>query len=196
MGKGKKNKAIRDLRIEDVQPLGKKILVNPMYDSDKIGSLYLPDTGKNPNPQVGSIVRVGPLADEAVVGDCVVFHPYHTHPITIGDHEYLFVDDLYWYGYAAPTKQGYKLFARRDHVVVQPLWEPEGAYQEGSVILVTRTFISSPQRYGIVINIGEGVTDWSVGDKVVLPPRGGYEIGFVDEPFYILPANIIPASVS
>ncbi len=82
-----------------VKPLGDRILVRPLDESEeKIGSLYIPDTAKE-KPQEGAIEAVGPgrtedgklIPPEVKSGDKVLYSKYSGTEIKHNGKDYLIV---------------------------------------------------------------------------------------------------------
>ena len=82
-----------------VRPLGDRVLLHPLDESeDKIGSIYVPDTAKE-KPQEGEIKAVGPgrtedgkqVAPEVKVGDRVLYGKFTGTEIKHDGQDYLII---------------------------------------------------------------------------------------------------------
>src|SRR5690348_18279019 len=64
-----------------MRPIKDRICVEPYYDANMIGSLYLPEPFKDPEPQQGTVVSVGEEVERVRAGDYILFHPYRSEPL-------------------------------------------------------------------------------------------------------------------
>ncbi len=69
----------------NVQPLDDRVLVEPIQEEEKVGSIVIPDTAKE-KPNIGKVIAVG--TDEEIkelikVGDKVLFGKYAGEEIKI-----------------------------------------------------------------------------------------------------------------
>lgn len=69
----------------NVQPLDDRVLVEPIEEEEKVGSIVIPDTAKE-KPNMGKVIAVG--TDEEIkelikVGDKVIFGKYAGEEIKI-----------------------------------------------------------------------------------------------------------------
>ena len=76
-----------------VQPLDDRVLVEPVEEEEKVGSIIIPDTAKE-KPSMGKVIAVG--TDEEVkelikVGDKVLFGKYAGEEIKIGGVKHLII---------------------------------------------------------------------------------------------------------
>ena len=76
-----------------VQPLDERILVEPIEQEEKVGSIIIPDTAKE-KPSMGKVIAVG--TDEEIkklikVGDKVLFGKYAGEEIKIEDRKHLII---------------------------------------------------------------------------------------------------------
>ncbi len=76
----------------NLQPLDDRVLVEPIEEEEKVGSLVIPDTAKE-KPMMGIVKAIGndaelegklPLKDLVKVGDKVLFGKYAGQEIKIG----------------------------------------------------------------------------------------------------------------
>lgn len=81
-----------------VQPLDKRVLVEPMEQEEKVGSIIIPDTAKE-KPSMGKVIAVG--TDEDLqklikVGDNVIFGKFAGEEIKIAGKKHLIIsqDDI------------------------------------------------------------------------------------------------------
>ena len=76
-----------------VQPLDERVLVKPIENEEKVGSIIIPDTAKE-KPMTGEIVAVGTddeLKKLVKVGDKVIFGKYAGEEIKIAGEKHLLV---------------------------------------------------------------------------------------------------------
>jgi len=77
----------------NLQPLDDRVVVEPIEQEEKVGSIIIPDTAKE-KPMIGEIKAVG--TDEELkklvkVGDKVVFGKYSGTEIRVQDRKYLII---------------------------------------------------------------------------------------------------------
>ncbi len=81
----------------DFKPLGKRVLVKRLEDSNTTTSgIIIPDNAKE-KPQQGEIVAVSDEIKDVKVGDKVAFGKYSGNEIKIGANEYMILnyDDIF-----------------------------------------------------------------------------------------------------
>lgn len=76
-----------------VQPLDERVLIKPIEEEEKVGSIIIPDTAKE-KPMTGKVIAIG--TDEDLkkilkVGDKVIFGKYEGEEIKIDGEKYLLV---------------------------------------------------------------------------------------------------------
>ena len=85
----------------DVQPLGDRVVVRPMEETEQMrGGLYIPDTAKE-KPQQGEIVAVGPgryekgerIPMEISAGQTVLYGKYSGTEVTFDNEQYLIIKE-------------------------------------------------------------------------------------------------------
>lgn len=180
--------------------LGDWCLVNPLYDSDKLGSIYIPNSAKNPQSQQGIVAASG-RRSEFRPKDHILYEPYNAEPFWYNDHEYLAVPDRIIVG----SVKDNVVQPRPDSVIIRPDFGPSGPRTTaGSTIITLSRVFENPQvQTGQVVRIGSTVHDLHLpiqpGTTVVIPPLRGHEIG-LDSPdlkgvFYFLRAKDILAVI-
>lgn len=181
----------------NMRPLHKKILVEPEYDADKIGSFYIPEAYMNPLSQQGVVLAVGPEQETIRVGDRVLYHPWseiekHGEQQKIpvmkdGKWEEAFIlDEKFIVGWLAPDGV---LFPLPDFIVLDPKFSAGDAHEAGmvgSLHVVGQAFDIEPPQQGKVASIGERVTTIHVGDIVLYPIDKGNEIGLINKVWYTI----------
>ena len=84
-----------------VKPLGDRVVVRPMEDSEEMrGGLYIPDTAKE-KPQQGEIMAVGPgrfekgdrVPMELSDGQIVLYGKYSGTEVTFDNEQYLIIKE-------------------------------------------------------------------------------------------------------
>ena len=84
-----------------LKPLGDKILVKPAAAEEKTASgIYVPDSAKKKSTE-GEVIAVGTgkivdgqrIAPEVKVGDIVIYSKYGGTDITVGDTDYIILDE-------------------------------------------------------------------------------------------------------
>ena len=76
-----------------VQPLDERVLVKPIEQEEKVGSIIIPDTAKE-KPMTGDVIAVG--TDEEIkkilkAGDKILFGKYAGEEITINGEKHLII---------------------------------------------------------------------------------------------------------
>jgi len=76
-----------------VQPLDERVLVRPIEQEEKVGSIIIPDTAKE-KPMTGEVIAVG--TDEEIkkllkAGDKILFGKYAGEEITINNEKHLII---------------------------------------------------------------------------------------------------------
>lgn len=83
----------------NLQPLDDRVLVEPIEEEEKVGSLVIPDTAKE-KPQMGIVKAIGfdfelkqgkPLKELLKVGDKVLFGKYAGQEIKIGGKKHMVI---------------------------------------------------------------------------------------------------------
>ncbi len=83
----------------NLQPLDDRVLVEPVEEEEKIGSLVIPDTAKE-KPMMGIVRAIGfdyelkqgkPLKDLMKVGDKVLFGKYAGQEVKIGGKKHMVI---------------------------------------------------------------------------------------------------------
>jgi chaperonin GroES len=77
----------------NIQPLGKRVLVEPLEQEEKVGTIIIPDTAKE-KPMMGIVIAVG--TDEGLqklikAGDKVIFGKYAGEEIKIEGKKHLII---------------------------------------------------------------------------------------------------------
>jgi chaperonin GroES len=84
-----------------LKPLGDKIIVKPKPEEEKTaGGIYVPDTAKKKSTE-GEVVAVGRgkyvdgklVEPEVAVGDTVIYSKYGGTEVTVGDTDYVILDE-------------------------------------------------------------------------------------------------------
>lgn len=166
-------------------PLQDQLLIEPIYDPEKIGSIYMPPAAQDIAPSQGIVVAVGALQKEVEVGFRVILTTREWVKKSVwkeDDTEYYFYQDREVLGFL--TEKG-DVYPRKDRVIVRPTWPPSGVVKHGSIYTVDRIFAEaqSPQ-FGTILRTGESVTTLMRGEVVAIPKWGGYELGVRDRVLY------------
>lgn len=177
------------LPLEGVRLPKSRILVLPLYDAPTVGGLLeIPDSAQNPQSQQGFVVASGPLAT-FVYPDLVLFRSWSDHPpvpIRIGGIEFLSVANHNVVARAV----GNELEPRVRHVAVRPDFTEFDAPTPSGLLYLpphsARDDVRAPF-FGTIIALGAGCREVQLHQRVVIPPRGGYEIGFISENLYLIP---------
>lgn len=177
-------------------PMGKLVLIDPIYDPRKIGHIWLADQTRNDLPSNGDVVAVGPEQDEIEVGFRVMVSVYgvdQTRFISVGDHEYVFYYDHEVIALLAPDA---RVFARKDSVIVRPVWTDPAENKVGSIYLLTRVFTAPPVRFGVVLSVGVDVVEIRRGMTILIPRTGGQELAVKDHVLYSIKETDIPGVIT
>ena len=167
--------------------MGSQVLIDPIYDPDKIGSIYMAPQAQNMAPSQGEIVAVGPRQKTLEVGFLVLVHyvDFSSRKIWRDStgYEYIFYRDD---EVVALLTSDAEVFPRMGNVIVLPSWDRSGPVQHNNIFTIDRVFDTPPPRFGTVLRTGEGVHSVKQGDVVALPKSGGYEMGVKDRVLYSL----------
>lgn len=153
-------------------PLRGFAIVEPFYDSDRIGRIWLPEEAKNPQSQQGLVLASRGCKDIAE-GEHVLYTPYDGEPIRWEGHEYLVVKDS---NIIAIYRDG-EVYPRHESVILKPEFPASGIVSVGSLVIPQRVFESPAVTFGTVVRVGSDVDIVRPGDRVIIPPSGGYEVG-------------------
>jgi chaperonin GroES len=83
----------------NLQPLDDRVLVEPIEEEEKVGSLVIPDTAKE-KPMMGIVKAIGndaelegkkPLKELLKVGDKILFGKYAGQEVKIGGKKHLII---------------------------------------------------------------------------------------------------------
>lgn len=161
---------------------GSWVIIDPLYEAEKIGSLYIPRSYANRWPQQGNIVDAGP-GFPFLTGSHVFLRPFVIEPLSIGFGNLLAVRaaDI------IASLDGKEIVPKPTEVVILPDWSTKYG-QPSKVIVISDVELEDgrPIQFGIVARIGSEVTTVKAGDYVIIPPDRGVEIGFIDTVWYIL----------
>ncbi|MCP5053796.1 MAG: co-chaperone GroES [bacterium] len=78
----------------NVQPLDDRVLIEPVEEEEKVGSIIIPDTAKE-KPSIGKVIAVGTdeeLKELIKVGDKVLFGKYAGEEVKIGGAKHLLIN--------------------------------------------------------------------------------------------------------
>ena len=78
----------------NIQPLFDKVLVKPKKAEEKTASgIYIPDTAKQDQPQIGEVIAIGKDVKIVAVGQRVFFAKYGPVEINLESEDYLIVKE-------------------------------------------------------------------------------------------------------
>jgi co-chaperonin GroES (HSP10) len=160
-----------------LRAVGDKIIVDPRSEADRVYSLVIPESAKNPMPQQGEVVAVGPQQKDIQAGDYVLFHPFTgeaVEPTYLSPGGYLVLQPHNIAAFLTPDGE---LFPLPDFVMILPDFKATGVTKQGSLWLPKQVFEVEPPETGIIARIGSRVTTVHAGQKVVYPLHAGNEIG-------------------
>ena len=160
-----------------MKPLGDSIIVHPHYDSEKLGSLYIPESASNPQSQQGEVLAVGPKQEDIEVGDEIIYQPYQGTEIE--EDEQLLIQYCHVVGWIAPDGEAFPL---PDAVMILPDWDD----YTGAMIRPAETFRDNPRTSGTCIRRGEKVGTIEPGQYVFYPPGAGFEVGISTTVYYFI----------
>lgn len=174
-----------------LKAIGDRLVVEPYYDADKIGSFFIPDAFKNPEAQQGVVKSAGPLTEMMREGVYVLFPPFRSVPLQGSDLISITEKDVIAY---MVDEQLYPLW---DHVMVSPDWYSK--YQQKSSLIYIPPAVQedySPVLFGTIVRAGQGSdAKFFPGEKVVVAPGAGHEIGYKGEVYYFIHERDLLATV-
>jgi co-chaperonin GroES (HSP10) len=159
-----------------------KVLVEPWWDADRIGLIWLPDSAKNNQPQQGEVLGAGPLSG-VESGQHIMFHPWRGEwHYMDGKHLLLLrrkdlTAEIRW------IQQVPFLCPLRDHVMVDPDWADKYT-QPSKTIFVPETVLeqNQPVLRGTITELGKDLLrirrDYYVGAQIFIQPGKGSEVGW------------------
>lgn len=177
-----------------MRTLGTHIFVEPIGDSEKYpgSSLYIPASWANPEIQQGIVVASGPDT-EVQPGQHLLFHPFRASRIRVDGRELFHVHQV---DCACTVDGDGQLVPFSREVVVDP--DFAGRVRDASVGIIIPASGQSdlgPVLRGTILRVGREVHLVSPGDYIVMEPRVGHEVGYIDQNYYILPEDSILARV-
>jgi co-chaperonin GroES (HSP10) len=177
-------------------PTQDKVLIDPLYDPEKVGSIWMPDQARNSLPSNGDVVAVGPEQTEIEIGFRVLVSTYGVGAerfIWHEDKELAIYHDHEVVAFLAPDAE---VFPRRDSVIVRPSWTDPVDHKRGSIHLLTRVFTAPPVQMGVVLRVGSEVSTIRRGMTILIPRTGGQELGVRDRVLYSIKATDIPGVIN
>lgn len=176
----------------NLRALGDWVVIDPIYDPEKIGSLYLPNAYENNYPHQGEIVSCGPEFPFAP-GSRVALRSFVVEPVNIGNgSRYLGIRGVD----VVARIDGRELYPKPTQVLVLPDWSEKFA-QPSSLIIISDVELAdnTPLTRGTVARVGEKVTLVKSGDYVLYPPAKGVEVGYIDTNWYIFEEDDLLATM-
>lgn len=172
--------------------LGDWVIIDPLYDPEKFGSLYLPNAFENKYPHQGDIIAAGPEFPFQE-GTRVALRPFVTEPVKIGSTSYLCIKGVDIVG----RIEGRELYPKPTQILVLPDWSEKYSQPSETIVLsVTEQELSGGLTRGTVARVGEKVTLVKPGDEVLFPPNRGTEIGFIDTNWYVFEEDELLATLT
>lgn len=186
--------------LSNVRLIKRTVIVYPLYDADVVGvgeRIIIPDSAKNPESQQGIVVAHHDEFEFQLM-DTVVYHPYSAN-----DAYGAFVHEgtrylRIWDHNIVGKVDGRSFMPRSGHVVIEPEWDNLGERSRpGGIIAIDPTIYQAaePPRFGVVVRLGADCHVLHVGDRVIIPPEGGEEIGWIDHVVYAIPERDILATL-
>lgn len=175
----------------DLRALGNWLIIDPLYDPEKIGSIIIPNAYRNNYPHQGDIVSCG-LNSPFKPGMRVVLRSFVVEPLKAGD-RLLAIRDID----CVARIEGKELHPKPMQVLVLPDWS-EKYSQPSKTIIISDVELDdgSAITRGTVTRIGEKVTSVKAGDYVLFPPDKGTEVGYIDTNFYIFDEDELLATLT
>lgn len=72
----------------NVQPLGNRVLIEPVTATENTGGIFIPDTAAKNKPTQGTVIALGSKIDRVKIGDHVLLAQYGYSEISIEGKEY------------------------------------------------------------------------------------------------------------
>lgn len=162
--------------------LGKRLILEPIFGAEKIGSLYVTESYNIEQPHQGEVV----FAPEEVpfrTGDHLVVRPFVGEPLGDGRYNRLLV---YGLGQVVCKVEGRELYPKPDEVMIVPDWSRKYK-QASSLIWLPPSALEhgEPAQFGTVARVGANITLVKVGDYIIFDNKG-IEVGFIDTNYYFL----------
>jgi co-chaperonin GroES (HSP10) len=170
-----------------MRPILDRIIVEPYYDSNMIGSLYLPDPFKDPEPQQGTVVSVGPDVRNIKPGDYILFHPYRSEPLRRTGLISIRGRDV------VACVEGENFRPVHGELVIRPDWGSKYSYS--GLIYVPKHHLEDYQSVPLGWVHLSSDPAFPAGTKVVIPPGAGSQVVWVDTIYYLIQPYDIPAII-
>ena len=163
-----------------MQVLSDRIVVEPYFDSDKLGSIIIPASFQNPEAQQGKVVAAGPLSYWGP-GDYLVFHPFRSEPWPGNDQ----LVSIRATDVVCQLLNG-ELVPKQGTLRVRPDWDSKLGQTTGSKIFLPPTVKedNSPVLFG-TIEYGYG-EEYPVGARIAMQPGAGSEASLGLDLFYFI----------
>lgn len=167
------------LLTSSVRLLGNRLLLEPIYGAEKIGSLYVTESFNVEQPHQGEVVAA---AKEVPFkpGDIVLVRPFVGEPVRDG--RYL----VYGLSQVVCKVDGRELYPKPDEVMIVPDWSKKYR-QPGGLIWLPPSALehNQPAMFGTIARVGDKVTKVKSGDYVIFDNKG-VEASFIDTNYYFL----------
>jgi co-chaperonin GroES (HSP10) len=173
-----------------LRALGNHVIIDPLYDPVKFGSLYLPDAFENKYPHQGDVVACGPDFPFKP-GTRVALRSFVVEPIDAGGRLLAIRGED-----CIARIEGKELYPKPTQVLVLPDWH-EKFDQPSRTIIISDVELDDGKGLtrGTVARAGEKVTTVKAGDYVLFPPNKGVEIGYIDTNWYVFEEDELLATM-
>ena len=172
-----------------MKPLSDNLIVFPHYDSDRVGSIIIPESAANPQSQQGDVLGVGPKQEAIEVGDHILYEPYQATPLDYEGREVLVIPNYSVVCWLAPDGEAFPL---PDAIMVAPDWDD----YEGKMIRPQETFVDNPRVSGTCVRRGKDINEIIPGQKVFFHTGAGHEVGIQTTVYYFIKEEDILAICS
>lgn len=169
------------MAISHLRTLGNWVIIDPLYDPIKFGSLYLPNAFENNYPHQGEVVACGSTFPFEP-GSRVVLRSFVVEPLRVKGTRYLGVRDI---DVVAKVVER-EVYPKPTQVLVLPDWSEKFA-QPSKTIIISDVELDDGLGLtrGTIARVGEKVTTVKPTDYVLFPPNMGVEVGYIDTNWYL-----------
>lgn len=167
--------------LDNLKVPGPWCLVLPLYEAERIGAIIIPDGYENPISQQGRIIVAGQTSIFRA-DDHVLLQPYQGTTFMYGEREYFRYLDTHIVARVVDRR----IVPKPLDVLVRPNFRTN-IEKNRLVYKVQDLNWTNPQASGTIVTVGRECCEVAEGDTVLLPPFSGYEVGFIDTVYYLIP---------
>lgn len=174
-----------------IRAIKDRLIIEPYFDADKIGSIYIPESFKNPEAQQGEVVAAGPDSFWAPL-DYLVFHPFRSEKVQGTNYISIRDTDVV----ALLDRECGVLIPKIGDVMIRPDWHSK--YGQKGLIYLPPAVVDAerqPVLFGTIVDYRSITANVSIGERVVFAPGKGSEAALDNDLYYFIPSDEILAVI-